>query len=436
MRYRNGFWGKARAGRPSIYRRPGLPSFRKGMDVSCDTTEFRRFFEKFVEKIKIPRNPDIFDLHALIAKSSWGLEGDAIGGAVTKNGELRGAPMQVDTRLSGLLALSIVSRSILQGKGMAGGEATGIVMDAVEGVDVEDFGKLRHLFRNSRDRVRMEEAIRMFTRELCRVFGGRISKEWIVKQLFNKLLLELDACLSLVYARKLDIMKYAGLPRKSQLFKFWRFVEQECSSTLRRFFRYPSREGRLWAILGDVFVPNPCGSEIEETEKKVNGGSQSFAAVLMYPWEADHLAKAREMKRRGLYVAKPAAKIITSGVEFALFRWVKGASLARIGDSGPWEDFGKTLRIAHGRGVALDDAAGRNAVWDGKKTVLIDFEHTWLNRSGKPLDFKDRERALLRVVSEAERKGGGCLDAFERGYGDREAMLEVQNMLGGDKVVW
>jgi len=136
------------------------------------------------------------------------------------------------------------------------------------------------------------------------------------------------------------------------------------------------------------------------------------SAIIMYPWEADHLLKAEEMTARGIPVAKPLGRLFVDEFEFGLFQWVRGQTLSSKREPPAWEAFGRLVRLCHERGVAIDDAAGRNAIWTDNGIKLIDFEHTWLKREPISLSEKERSVALERVEEEDKT----LFEAFMRGY--------------------
>jgi len=174
-------------------------------------------------------------------------------------------------------------------------------------------------------------------------------------------------------------------------------------------FFYPHFSCRLAAVFADELYESYYYHE--DIEKADN----PMSVIAMYPWEADILLKAQEMINRGIPVAKPLGRLFVGEIEFALFEWVKGRTLLGSEDESIWKAYGQVLRCCHERGVALDDAAGRNAIWTGKEIGLIDLEHTYLDVDAKPLGVKIRKNSILRIKEEL-RKSGGTLDAFMRGY--------------------
>jgi len=138
----------------------------------------------------------------------------------------------------------------------------------------------------------------------------------------------------------------------------------------------------------------------------------------VYPWEADHIAKAAEIAKRGIPVAEPVGRALAGEIELALFRWVHGKALNNISEQTPWREYGKIIRMCHERGVQLDDAAGRNAIWTGDRIKLIDFEHTLLTEDIAPLPESDRQPSLERLYKEINHSpvSSSLIEAFNQGY--------------------
>lgn len=81
---------------------------------------------------------------------------------------------------------------------------------------------------------------------------------------------------------------------------------------------------------------------------------------------------------------------------------------------------GRALRRCHERGIVMLDAAGRNAIWNGREIILIDFEHTYLKKGAKPLADHERSCSYGLIMDELEGKRDFALiRAFEQGYGSR-----------------
>ncbi len=145
----------------------------------------------------------------------------------------------------------------------------------------------------------------------------------------------------------------------------------------------------------------------------------NIALVAMYPWEADHLEKAKEMASRGVRVTAPLGRLIVDEKEFALFHWAIGKALVDSPDTLGWEAYGHFVKFCHENGIALEDVAGRNAMWDGNHITGIDFEHTWLTEEVRPLSDEERSPGLERIKRELE--GNELLDIFMRAYHSKAA---------------
>jgi len=430
MKQRNGFWSKARAERPKIYRRPRAPLFEKHLNASeVNVKQFNKFFEEFVRKTKIPKNPDTFDLHALVAKTMWGTKGSSLNISISREKEY----WRETLAFPKLLALAIILRDYLQDDGINEKEATEIAMNVFEGVEQGAFTKMGRVFLyesldgevTGRTPDKIWEVVLELVMGVWREkeeYPGPELMEGLHSRLVQQTLMDWRTCSDYRFEMR-DLGETSEL---GDLLGFLDFVSEQWGH--KKFFTYPSG-GRLKAILGDEFVPAPGEYEIEGIEKRVEHGAKAFAAILMQPWEADHLAKAKEMIKRGIGVAKPIARLIHCGIEFGIFEWVKGEPLSGVEDTMAWEEYGKTLRRAHELGIVLDDAAGRNAIWDGEKITLIDFEHTWFMPRGRGVEIGDQTNGLLRVLTELSRKDGKLLLAFESGYGKQESLLEAEAML-------
>ncbi|MBD3210808.1 hypothetical protein GF318_05485 [Candidatus Micrarchaeota archaeon] len=206
---------------------------------------------------------------------------------------------------------------------------------------------------------------------------------------------------------------------------FSRYVRANYSAGL---FDYPYFHVRAEALLGDSLqnsfsiglsdlVPfsEGCGiRRVTEVGDIVNGNS--LVAVGTHPWEASPLDKAREIQRRGIAVCGPRGTLLVDEMEFSLFSWVSGKRLDTVGDKRIWELYGRTIRNCHERGIMLNDAAGRNAIWTGKEVVLIDFEHTVVTRKPRELTSQEREESLARVDACTF---NGEWQAFLKGYKEK-----------------
>jgi hypothetical protein len=176
--------------------------------------------------------------------------------------------------------------------------------------------------------------------------------------------------------------------------------------TFKSSFTYWGKLGRFRADGHIGAPPNP--DELTEHHK---------AVIAVYPWEADHIKKAKEMRRRGAPVSEPLGKIFLDDMEFAVFQWFPGITLLHSENAGYWEAYGRVVRFCHDNGIALEDVAGRNAIWTGKDIRLINFEHVWLKKRSVPLTGEEREPSLERIREERIELGTPkALDAFMRGY--------------------
>ena len=429
MKQKNGFWGKARAERPSIYRRPQARLFENHLNQSERTIkQFNKFFGEFVQKTKIPKNPDTFDLHALVAKSMQGAKSSSLNIIISRDKE----NCRESVAFPKVLALAIIFQDYLRNSGIEKEESTEITMNVFEGVRRGAFTKIENVFlyESLEGEVtgRTPDVIGAIVPEL--VMGvwrekGKYPDPELMERLHSRLVQQTlkDYNASNYRFEQMDL---GEAPKLGNLLAFVDFITEEWGR--KKFFTYPSG-GRLKAILGEEFMPAPGEYELRKTEERVRGGAKAFAAILMCPWEADHLEKAGEMLVRGLDVARPLAKIISSGIEFGIFEWVQGEPLNMVEETLAWMEYGKILRRAHELGIVLEDAAGRNAMWDGKKITLIDFEHTWFMSRGEEVGVSDQTNGLRRVLTELSRRDPKLLWAFESGYGKSESLSEVECLL-------
>jgi len=144
-------------------------------------------------------------------------------------------------------------------------------------------------------------------------------------------------------------------------------------------------------------------------------GGNKISVRMIYPWEADELEKAEVIAGRGVNISKPLGRLFINDIEFGLFEWIPGRTLDKLKDPAVWEAYGRVVRFCHEQGIALDDAAGRNAVWTGQEIRLIDLEHTWLAEEARKLPYRQRAPALQRIKNETQGHKE-LTDAFMRGY--------------------
>jgi len=337
-----------------------------------------------------------------------------------------------------LLALSIIVKDVLQERGSGAERANEITMNVFEGMDSVTFRHIADFFWHGALEGEVTGNLPgKLKRGVFDLVGEMVKGEgtgYFNPEVFESLYATLHS--RLVYQTLRDWRTCSdygfertdlgGVSELGNVLAFVDFISEEWGG--KKFFAYPSG-GRLKAILGDEFMRAPEEYELRKTEERVGGGAKAFAAILMCPWEADHLEKAGEMLVRGLDVARPLAKIISSGIEFGIFEWVQGEPLNMVEETLAWMEYGKILRRAHELGIVLEDAAGRNAMWDGKKITLIDFEHTWFMSRGEEVGVSDQTNGLRRVLTELSRRDPKLLWAFESGYGKSESLSEVECLL-------
>jgi len=433
MQLKNGFWADARRERPRIYQRPKPGLFHKHLARDPQYSQYKKYFREYVQKAKIPEKPTLLELHRLVAKCMGGRHGANLGSDILHDG--------AGLRFAVLLPTSILVRDILLRRGLGAEKATELTLEAIERHSGAAFAQLGQAFHykviiggtlgtgDGRSDAILSDLGRHVVQK---TMGELLNFSEIWEELEHAFVMRPFEELDGISARKFELRKHGDvIPNRMLLGRMSHFVSAEHSS--RRMFSYPMGAKRLQGLFGEEFVPKPWADDIKELGEHVQLGGKGFAAILMFPWEADHIAKAKEMLKRGIEVARPVAKVIKCGIEFGIFEWVKGSVLSHIEDAKVWEEYGKILRSAHEVGIVLDDAAGRNALWDGKKITLIDFEHTWFIKGKHALPEEFRVSGLRRVLMELSNKKNICLlSAFERGYGEHESLWEAKDLLNGD----
>ncbi|MEK6981568.1 MAG: hypothetical protein AABX38_01435 [Candidatus Micrarchaeota archaeon] len=194
-------------------------------------------------------------------------------------------------------------------------------------------------------------------------------------------------------------------------------ILEEFAKHIRRIIRHKP----LWAIFQNDYsnLLAIFGSTLQSSDIPMsridNKTSDHIAVLLQHPCEADQLEKAKVMLERGVQVERPLGKLFVNDQEFSLFRWVEGTRLDKINEVTIWEAYGRFIRFAHKNGIAINDAAGRNAIWNGKEVIGIDFEHTWISKEAVPLEWADRRPAIQRIKNELSNETH-LYRAFRKGY--------------------
>lgn len=176
---------------------------------------------------------------------------------------------------------------------------------------------------------------------------------------------------------------------------------------------YPHTNFNIYGIFGESLENSDLSAYQPENKTFTKN---HIAVLLQHPCEADQLEKAKVMLERGVQVENPLGRLFVDSLEFSLFGWVVGTRLDKIKDEKVWEAYGRFIRFAHNNGIAIDDAAGRNAIWNGTEIIGIDFEHTWISKEAKPLKWPDRRPAVQRIRSELSGDLFYLYNAFRRGY--------------------
>lgn len=90
-----------------------------------------------------------------------------------------------------------------------------------------------------------------------------------------------------------------------------------------------------------TFVPGgDLSAEFVSYADVLESSPNLLALILMFPWEADHLAKAREMQCRGIETCNPVGRVFAGEVEIGIFEWLEGTQLSAIDDENAWERYG------------------------------------------------------------------------------------------------
>jgi hypothetical protein len=405
-------WDKAREQRPGIYSRPKEPLIGRYLDAGTDMSieAFGRFFDGFCRSYRPKKNLDVFDLHASVS--------DAFGEYLLCNTHLINDMMTKKNHwhLPFALSFAILIRDFLTGKRIRSAEANDIALETLEtamsryqgGVNMDDMRKKEHL--NDLAYICIGPLIRF---GFFKKYGD---DPRTIEAAFNSTIIDLENRFEpLGVWPYREIESWCGIPN-DQLERLLQDMNDILPSAA---LEQTGFSCRLVAVLGSEY----CyirDSGLEDCVERYNDISVKkgvFAAVAMYPWEADHLEKARIMAKRGISVARPLGRIFAGETELGIFEWVVGDRLDHLPDLKAWRAFGKVLKRCHERGIKSDDAAGRNAIWTGRSVKLLDFEHTTLKREAKPIQKHERECSLGRVREELElRRDPELLRSFEKGY--------------------
>jgi hypothetical protein len=398
---RSGLWNR-KTPRPSIYERPNTALVKHFKPV-LTADEFGRFFRDYLELVKPHHNPngeldicDLRDIYAVIP---------ARRALFSKVQGFRGQCL-----LHSLPAM-LVAREIIRIVVEDSDKATDLVVSMLPNLGESIVFWLFDPKRLQDVCMEMDNILRDIPKkETCGGVKGIICEE--VTRFQNNCRndsTEIDTDY-FIDGRVLDSFAISVINSVSPLYPF----------------EYPISMCDLRAVFGQ----GPHDSYIVEHELKnsyvpiaqphityhvePNLSANHTAVISMYPWEADRVEKAREMLSRGVPISKPLGNLRINSMDFGLFQWVPGTPLDMVQDPAVWESYGKVVRYCHEHGIALDDAAGRNAIWSGSNVVLIDFEHTWLKEKGS-ICKKDRSTSISRLKQELKGKKY-LFSAFNNGY--------------------
>ncbi|VVC01142.1 Uncharacterised protein [uncultured archaeon] len=420
-------WDKARESRPSIYE-PTRNPFAKAPVRRMDFQDFSGFFQCYIEE-KNPSRPDICELHRHLAIASDGFKSPF------------DFPVYFERRGS---TFNFVFPNTLAAWGLLAGKHRDPVSSAMYFVkkrmeegrhDALPYGPTGKrtgcgLFVESLARHADCDA-----NELRRDFCSQSDK--CGKTISSG---EEKPCLKFKSERPAQGIESEGDTGISQS-----LIESIGQRLLNSYsfnqFDYPFFPVRLLAVLGhdetdsywvfkskyhNIIVANPLAQPDGpgETMCNIRADSSSMVAIGAYPWDADHLQKAKELSARGILTAKPLGRLFAGEIELALFSWVPGIPVRDAGTDA-WIAYGEVMRKCHERGVFLNDAAGRNAMWDGKIT-LIDYEHTYFSEEIRPLSEDERYHSLARIAIDVE-DFDNKRKAFEKGYGEKLPAVEEED---------
>ena len=412
-------WSKARENRPTIYAPKQKPLIERyadgsGEGRSCSVTEFNAFLNDFFGNLK-SCSSDVYEKHAQISKALAGLDFPMNYHIRNRNGSQ--APFCFT------LGWALFMRDYYEEQKFDEPERfvstsisvnpasyyNGVIKQFTESyvyymsIFRELYGTMpMNLFRDSREMEMWEHVFRTHKRDcvpeteefrsLLKTFLESARNMIITEHQFT------DNALELLFILNPPTVNIA-------VFQMEYFP-----------FTYKWEMSRLYAVVGEntdeIYVPEfhpytvshnistlqdrkPCGYLDE-----IDLYGEHYVLINMYPWEADHIEKAREIQRRGISVAEPIGKVFMGEYEFAVFQWVHGDVLSSNLDSDVWKKYGQVVRKCFENGINLEDAAGRNAVWTGEKITLIDFEHTRLNQENKPISQEERNYVLQKIEAE------------------------------------
>lgn len=413
----NRIWDKAREHRPSIYTKPQLPLTEEVYRSKTDCIsleEFRMFYRKLVEVGKPTDYVNIYEFFRLISLNQHSL--------IPLNLDKNSLSSDTVTTHTQVLRCAFSFRNIFFKYEKREETIEAMVFDALE--RFKGYVKYFHKFFLDDDHPAF---ISKISELILKKYGREISisydEIWLAA-----IIISYNVSSPPPYIRLGTVITSSDiysdiLISKRKLKKLMDYYDSmDVSRGNYDWFRYPVFESRFAGILHreHVIIPEDCISIWLRKEGSKLYGKKSRVMIAMYPWEADHLDKAREMQRRGILVAPPLGHLFLGDIEFALFGFVPGIPLIRVSEPYPWYTYGKFVRDCYQRGIVLDDAAGRNAIWTGSKIVGIDFEHTWLTKEVKPVRGRDRRVGLERVKKELDsQKKLKLLDAFFKGYKEK-----------------
>ena len=377
-------WDLAREHRPSIYEKPlAAPPLLEGLRFEKERSiiPFGRFsecFRRFISRQEPRRDMDALEAHALIAKAYQNCS-FAPWFHIEKEGGIQGHP------LTFMFPHALVLWDIAKNRSWA---RSGINPISISKSDLARLEPAEAALRIMNDYFGSSGFWSAFMPHTYS--SHKFSHRWLAAP----------------PSRDIEIRFEPGSKAKLE----YALIEGALGGRRDGPLIYPCVITRLDAVIGagenDSVVANEY-LEYKRLDGSGKGRVDSFgfgeghvSLIALYPWEADHIGKAAEIRKRGIETAEPLGKVFAGEREYALFRWVRGVTLDNIAEGGIWRKYGAVIRACHDRGIRLDDAAGRNAVWNGEKVVLIDFEHTSLSGIAEPLPIKEREDSLARIQLE------------------------------------
>ncbi|MFH1221845.1 MAG: hypothetical protein V1492_02035 [Candidatus Micrarchaeota archaeon] len=397
------YWDKARAERPSIFVPEKKPLIRSYLDNKhqFDKARLRQFAAKLLETAK-PRDPlDIPEINRCIAKSfeSCSINDSFLEVSIASRHQFMARSAYANVLVASLL----IAYDVFSHCGLDENKVLDAAVETVSSLIKDDDLPFQRV-RGKRTFTSGNWLNALYNSKDCHeALSGHSNPRELFAKLYNRY------C---EVSQRFDFQSDVGFSEAAVL-HLQQHVREMFS--FESPIMYPYFRLRLIAAMTEnSFV---SGKDFDDDRKYRESSltirEGSMALIAMFPWEADHLEKAKEMAARGIPVAKPVGRMFVDDFEIALFKWVEGKSLMHLLDRGLYERYGALVRECHDKGIMLMDPAPRNVNWTGRRLVLFDFEHVFFTEQARPLTKEQREKSLESMEWELT---DGLHDAFLRGY--------------------